>query len=118
MHDRKLLTILEVADYLNIKQKTIYAKVEAGEIPYYRIGRLLRFTKDEIDEWLKTKKVATVNPEETAKKILRSVRKSPLDVNKIIKKTIDEVKVGGYTSKHGKPDLKGSKTQEVNNGTL
>jgi len=114
---KKLLTISEVSNYLNIKQKTIYAKVEAGDIPCYRIGRLIRFNKDEIDAWISTKKIIKVNPEQKVKNILKSVRKSSVDVRKIIKKNIDEVKVTGYTSSHGKPDLKGSK-QEVNNGNL
>jgi len=95
---RKFLTISEIANYLNIKEKTIYAKVEAGEIPCYRIGRLIRFKKDEIDAWIGTKKVVTINPEQKAKNILRSIRKPAIDVKKIIRKTIDEVNAGGYTS--------------------
>lgn len=114
---RKLLTISEVSNYLQIKQKTIYAKVEAGEIPCYRIGRLIRFSKEDIDEWISTKKVISVNPEQKAKNILRSVRKPSIDVKKVIRKTIDEVKSDGYNLSHGKPDLKGPK-QEVNNGNF
>ena len=115
---RKLLTVTEVANYLSIKEKTLYAKVEAGDLPCYRIGKLIRFNKDEIDAWIDTKKVVKVDPDEAAKNILRSIRKPSIDVQKVIRKTVDEVRGEGYTLSHGKPDLKGSKKEEVNNGNL
>jgi len=115
---RKFLSVTEVSNYLSIKEKTIYARVEAGDIPCYRIGKLIRFNKDEIDAWVGTKKVIKVDPDEAAKNILRSIRKPSIDVQKVVRKTIDEAKGDGYTLTNGKPDdLKGSK-QEVNNGNL
>ena len=44
--DRKYLNIDELSQYLGLKKSLLYSYVEAGEIPHYRIGRLLRFKLD------------------------------------------------------------------------
>jgi excisionase family DNA binding protein len=51
-----LLTIRQLADYLNIKRSTLYAWVEQGFIPHYKMNRLIRFKKEEIDAWLENLK--------------------------------------------------------------
>jgi excisionase family DNA binding protein len=47
-----LMTVDELAEYLGITRDTVYRKVKAGEIPSIRIGRLLRFPKKTIENWL------------------------------------------------------------------
>lgn len=49
---KEIMTVEEVAAYLNLAPTTIYKKVEAREIPYAKIGNLLRFPKDAIDRWI------------------------------------------------------------------
>jgi len=47
---KKLLTLSELADYLNIDADKIIDLVDVGVIPAYKIaGELLRFQKDQID---------------------------------------------------------------------
>lgn len=116
--DKKLLTIMEVASYLNIKVKTLYAMVSANEIPHYRIGRLIRFRKDEIDTWIETKKVVQVDPEQAAKRIIKSIRTPSVDIDRVVKKTIDQIKGGSYTFDNGKPDRIKDLKKEVHNGSL
>jgi excisionase family DNA binding protein len=46
------MTVEQLAAYLNLAQTTLYKKVQAHEIPFTKVGNLLRFTKVCIDQWL------------------------------------------------------------------
>ncbi|MEW5748979.1 MAG: helix-turn-helix domain-containing protein [Candidatus Thermoplasmatota archaeon] len=46
------MTIDQVATYLSLAVHTLYKKVQSHEIPFTKVGNLLRFTKTSIDEWL------------------------------------------------------------------
>ena len=54
--ETNFMTVHELSLYLNIKEKTVYHLVALGEIPHYRIGKLVRFRRGEIDAWISTKK--------------------------------------------------------------
>jgi excisionase family DNA binding protein len=58
----KFFTAKELSQYLNVKPKTIYSWVNKGEIPHYRIGKTIRFRKDEIEKWLEEKRKNELNP--------------------------------------------------------
>ena len=47
-----VLTANEVAQYLRLSAATVYRWVQAGEIPAVRIGRVWRFQRELLDEWL------------------------------------------------------------------
>lgn len=47
-----VMTIEELAVYLRLAVATLYKKVQAHEIPFTKVGNLLRFTKISIDRWL------------------------------------------------------------------
>ncbi len=53
----KLLTIDELAEVLSVKKSTIYQWVHLGLIPHIKMGRLLRFKKEDIEKWLLSKQV-------------------------------------------------------------
>ena len=93
---REYLTIQQVADYLSIKTSSLYSKI--AEIPHYRIGRLLRFRKGEIDAWIETKR-----EDMPQIKRARSNRRNVTDVDKIVRRAIDAAKGTGYNSS-GKSD--------------
>lgn len=42
------LTSLEVAHLLRVSKLTVYRFVDRGLLPFYRIGRALRFRKDDV----------------------------------------------------------------------
>ena len=54
--DKRLLTLDEVAEFLHVNPMTVYSWVRDGKIPAFKIGKVWRFRKTEIDEWLKKQK--------------------------------------------------------------
>ena len=121
VQQEKLLTVSDVAVYLNIKQKTIYAKVSAGEIPHYKIGALIRFRLNEIDEWLSDcrKKNQPEEAQQKSKHKRRKLSKLPNDhFSRIIAKTIDSETNNYYSNNHGKSDLIEGPKKEINNGSI
>jgi excisionase family DNA binding protein len=49
---KEIMTVDEVAEYLDLAPATIYQKVHDKSIPYTKIRNLLRFPKNIIDAWL------------------------------------------------------------------
>ena len=52
-----MLDIHELAGELKISESGIYQWVNQRKIPFVRIGRCLRFDSEDIQKWLKEKKV-------------------------------------------------------------
>lgn len=48
----KLMTLEEVAQYLRLSIHTIYKMAQNGKIPALKAGKMWRFRKGEIDEWI------------------------------------------------------------------
>jgi excisionase family DNA binding protein len=74
------INVKEAAIFLSIKEKTIYHLVNQGLVPHYRIGKMVRFNQNELENWMKSKKAASVKTQ----------------VDKIVRST--------YTSPYGRPD--------------
>lgn len=93
-----LWNIEDLSDYLNVKIKTIYSMVP--DLPHYRIGKLIRFKKDEIDSWLESKRKYN---QETIR-VPRIIMKEIDNIDALIRKTIDQAKQEDYNPVHGKSD--------------
>ena len=50
----KLMTAKELASYMRLNPLTVYRKAREGEIPSVRVGRSIRFKKEQIDKWLES----------------------------------------------------------------
>lgn len=50
--DDSLITVKEVADYLKLKEQTVYLLARQNKIPSLKVGGSLRFKKSQIDAWL------------------------------------------------------------------
>lgn len=53
---KKLISIEQLSDHLNIPVATIYSWTSMKVIPFYKIGRLVKFDEAEIDRWLEERK--------------------------------------------------------------
>ncbi|MGO9453381.1 MAG: helix-turn-helix domain-containing protein [Candidatus Binataceae bacterium] len=49
--DDKVMTVIEVAEYLNVHPSTIYRLLRRKEIPAFRVGSDWRFNRESIDTW-------------------------------------------------------------------
>lgn len=77
-----LLTVEELAKYLKIKPDTIYKKVRKGELPAIKLGKLVRFPKELIDQWII----------EQATKTMKEVKAARQAVETKMEEAVSEVK--------------------------
>lgn len=62
MDEHELMTYAEVAKALHMKLGTLYAMVAQARIPHVRLGRrLVRFSRREIDAWLRQSAVRPIS---------------------------------------------------------
>ena len=59
------LSVDEIAAYLGIKRDTVYKWIAEKQMPAHRMGRLWKFRKDEVDEWVKAGGAATSEHDKT-----------------------------------------------------
>ena len=52
----KLMTLPEIASYLNMKERTIYEWAQQGKIPSFKLGNVWRFKREDIDVWIEERK--------------------------------------------------------------
>ncbi len=116
--EKGYLSIKEASQYLGVKPSSLYSMVEAREIPYHRIGRLIKFTKSELDAFMEENRVDRVDIEKEAKKILTHPRNPNIDVDALVKKTVAESRGNRYTASHGKSDQVKGLGKEVSHGAL
>jgi excisionase family DNA binding protein len=48
----RLLTTQELSQFINVGVKTIYKMVHSKRIPFLKAGKLLRFSREQIETWL------------------------------------------------------------------
>ena len=106
------------SEYLKIKASTLYSLAEQKKIPHYKVGRLLRFKKSDIDLWMEGNKKEVIDVSRPARLILKTARGPARDINKMVKKAIDDVKGVVYTASHGKSDQVKGLGKEVPDGTV
>lgn len=62
MSEMQLMTIEEASVFLNLKVSRLRRYVFMRGIPYYKIGSLIRFKKDDLLQWVGEKIVKQVSP--------------------------------------------------------
>jgi len=53
---KELLSTEETAEFLGISKNTLYEWIVQKRIPHIKVGRLVKFKRDDLDEWLKKRK--------------------------------------------------------------
>jgi len=104
--------IRDLSNYLKVKIKTLYALVPV--IPHYRVGKLIRFRKEEIDSWMERHRgrVCGQGVQSGALRVRRP-GKGSADIDRLIRKAIDQNKGETYNlitgNQTGSRDPKGDK---------
>lgn len=50
------LTIQQVAERLNVNDRTVYRLVQAGKLPGFKVAGIWRFLEADIDAWIEQRK--------------------------------------------------------------
>ena len=50
------MTLVEVAQYLKIAERTAYGWVKEGKLPGFKVGNAWRFDKADIQQWVQERK--------------------------------------------------------------
>ena len=56
------LSVAETADYLGTSERFVRRIVAERRVPFYRVGRHLRFRLSDLDEWLASHRVEAFRP--------------------------------------------------------
>ncbi|MCB0327955.1 MAG: helix-turn-helix domain-containing protein [Bdellovibrionales bacterium] len=54
-NEPKLMSIREASKYLGIKESRLRKATRLRELPFMRVGRLIRFERDHLDQWINKK---------------------------------------------------------------
>ena len=54
MMEDRWFSVDEIAAYLGNKRDTVYKWIAEKQMPAHRMGRLWKFRKDEVDEWVRS----------------------------------------------------------------
>jgi excisionase family DNA binding protein len=50
------MTVRDVAQYLNVNEKTVYRLAQCGELPGFKVAGAWRFRPEDIDQWVADQK--------------------------------------------------------------
>lgn len=54
--EERWLSVKEVAAYLGVGRSTVYKWIERYNLPAHKAGRLWKFSRAEVDQWLRNEK--------------------------------------------------------------
>ncbi len=60
MLEKRFIGIKECAEYLGVTVGTLYTWICYRKIPYVKIGRLVKFDLQKIEQWIKEREVKTI----------------------------------------------------------
>ena len=54
MTDDRWFSLEEIAEYLGVKSDTLYKWMYRKKMPAHKVGKLWKFRKEEIDQWVRS----------------------------------------------------------------
>jgi PTS system nitrogen regulatory IIA component len=54
-----LLTLPDVAAYLQVAERTVYIWAQRGQIPSFKLGNVWRFRRSDLDAWITASQQST-----------------------------------------------------------
>ena len=67
MADETLMSVREIAEYLNVNISSIYMWSQKGQIPAIKMGTMWRYRRSEIEDWLNERRSPRVEPESVSR---------------------------------------------------
>jgi len=80
--NERWLSVDEVAAYLGIKRFTVYKWVKRSSLPVRKIGRLLKFRKSEIDDWVEIQDAKSRTNDLTHKRLMQLLEQKVSEIRK------------------------------------
>jgi PTS system nitrogen regulatory IIA component len=68
MTEERLMSIKEVAEYLQVDLSTLYLWSQRGQIPAMKVGKMWRYRRSEIDAWLDQRRNQSARHEATSRR--------------------------------------------------
>jgi len=62
MQPDPLMSLPEVAEYLQVAEQTVYNWAHQGTIPGFKLGNIWRFKKSDLDTWIESCREQTPRP--------------------------------------------------------
>ncbi|MBI2837090.1 MAG: helix-turn-helix domain-containing protein [Acidobacteria bacterium] len=56
--DERWLSVEEIAVHIGVTKDSIYRWIERRSLPAHRVGKLWKFKRSEVDEWVRTGRAA------------------------------------------------------------
>lgn len=86
------MDIGQLSQYLRVKKKTLYSMVRNGKIPSYRVSRMLRFKREEVDSWMEANRNTSACTRIEKKKIPVGDEERAQAVKAIVKEAVASVR--------------------------
>jgi PTS system nitrogen regulatory IIA component len=63
MAEEQLMSVEEMAQYLNVNISTVYMWSQKGQMPAMKVGKMWRYRRSDIDAWLDANRTPRIEPE-------------------------------------------------------
>jgi excisionase family DNA binding protein len=91
---REILTVEQVAEYLQLNKLTVYKYVREGKIPATKVGRLLRIARSDLMRFLDTQRVVPAAPLKATVSHTSGHRSESVKANRPLSRDSKEISVG------------------------